>query len=132
MFWTNIARFLQHFINLFNSFINILAILQNFNEIFSKYSLNITLLLGINCYLILYVLGWAAVFPLKWPRLLVIRMGHQLRPWETAKSEPAVTLNYLNEVKNSSLLPLEEPCQFENVVNAPIWFIFQNDLVFPR
>ena len=39
-------RFLQYFKNLFNSFINILAILQDFNEIFSKYSLNSTVLCG--------------------------------------------------------------------------------------
>ena len=46
MFWTNIARFLQYFRNLSNSFINIFAILQGFNEIFSKYSFNITMLCG--------------------------------------------------------------------------------------
>ena len=46
MFWTDIARFLQYFWNLFNSFINILAILQDFNGIFSKYFLNITVLYG--------------------------------------------------------------------------------------
>ena len=39
MFWTDIARFLQYFRNLSNSFINIIAILQDFNGIFSKYSL---------------------------------------------------------------------------------------------
>ena len=44
MFWTDIARFLQYFRNLSNSFINILAILQDFNEIFFKYYLNITVL----------------------------------------------------------------------------------------
>ena len=43
-FQTDIARFLQYFINLSNSFINILAIWQDFSEIFSKYSLNITVL----------------------------------------------------------------------------------------
>ena len=46
MFWTDIARFLQYFINLSNSFINIFAILQDFNRIFSKYSFNITVLCG--------------------------------------------------------------------------------------
>ena len=44
MFWADIARFLQYFRNLSISFINILAILQNFKEIFSKCSLNITVL----------------------------------------------------------------------------------------
>ena len=38
------ARFLQYFRILSNSFINILAILQDFNGIFLKYSLNITVL----------------------------------------------------------------------------------------
>ena len=54
MFWTDIARFLQYFRNLSDSFINILAILQDFNGIFSKYCLNITVLCGyfINCFLI--------------------------------------------------------------------------------
>ena len=47
MFWTDIARFLQYFINLSNSFINIFAILQDFNGIFSKYSFNITVLCGL-------------------------------------------------------------------------------------
>ena len=47
MFWTDIARFLQYFRNLSNSFINILAILQDFNGIFSKYSFNITVLSGV-------------------------------------------------------------------------------------
>ena len=47
MFWTDIARFLQYFWNLFNSFINIFAILKDFNGIFSKYSFNITVLCGI-------------------------------------------------------------------------------------
>ena len=42
MFWADVARFLQHFRNLSNSFINILAILQDFNGIFLKYSLNVT------------------------------------------------------------------------------------------
>ena len=46
MFWADIARFLQYFRNLSNSFINILAILQDFNRIFLKYSLNITVLCG--------------------------------------------------------------------------------------
>ena len=46
MFWTDIARFLQYFRNLSNSFINIFAILQDFNVIFSKYSFNITVLCG--------------------------------------------------------------------------------------
>ena len=46
MFWTDTARFLQYFRNLSDSFINILAILQDFNEIFSKYCLNITVLCG--------------------------------------------------------------------------------------
>ena len=46
MFWTDIARFLQYFRKLFNSFINIVAIFQHFNGIFSKYSLNITVLCG--------------------------------------------------------------------------------------
>ena len=41
------ARFLQYFGNLFNSFINILAILQDFNGIFLKHSLNITMLCGL-------------------------------------------------------------------------------------
>ena len=36
----------EYFRNLSNSFINILAILQDFNEIFSKYFLNITVLCG--------------------------------------------------------------------------------------
>ena len=44
MFRTDIARFLQYFRNLSNSFINIFAILQDFNEILSKYSFNITVL----------------------------------------------------------------------------------------
>ena len=46
MFWTDIARFLQNFRNLSNSFINILEILQDFNGIFLKYFLNITVLCG--------------------------------------------------------------------------------------
>ena len=46
MFWTDIARFLQNFRNLSNSFINILAVLQDFNGIFLKYYLNITVLYG--------------------------------------------------------------------------------------
>ena len=46
IFWTDIARFLQYFRNLSNSFINILAILQDFNGIFSKYFLIITVLCG--------------------------------------------------------------------------------------
>ena len=45
MFWTDIARFLQYFKNLSNRFI-ILLILQDFNGIFAKYSLNITVLCG--------------------------------------------------------------------------------------
>ena len=48
MFWTNITRFLQYFRTLSNSFINISAILQDFNGIFSKYSFNITVLRGQN------------------------------------------------------------------------------------
>ena len=40
---------IPYFRNLFNSFINILAILQDFNGIFSKHSLNITVLRGF-CY----------------------------------------------------------------------------------
>ena len=44
MFWTNIAWFLQYFRNLSNSFINISAILQDVNGIFSRYSFNITVL----------------------------------------------------------------------------------------
>ena len=44
MFWTDIARFLKYSRNLSNSFINILAILQDFNKIFLKYPLNITVL----------------------------------------------------------------------------------------
>ena len=48
MFWTDIARFLQYFRNVSNSFINIFAILQGFNGIFSKYSFNITVLCGCN------------------------------------------------------------------------------------
>ena len=47
MFWADIARFLQYFRNRSNSFINILAILQDFNGIFLKYSLNITVLCGL-------------------------------------------------------------------------------------
>ena len=46
MFWPDIARFLQYFINLSNSFINIFAISQDFNGIFWKYSFNITVLYG--------------------------------------------------------------------------------------
>ena len=46
MFLMDIARFLQYLRNLSDSFINNLAILQDFNETFSKYSLNITLLCG--------------------------------------------------------------------------------------
>ena len=46
-FWTDIARFLQYFRNLSNSFINIFAILQHFNGIFLKYLLNITVLCGV-------------------------------------------------------------------------------------
>ena len=41
-----ILTFLQYFRNLSNNFINILEILQDFNEIFSKYFLNITVLCG--------------------------------------------------------------------------------------
>ena len=40
------CKVLQYFINLSNSFMNILAILQDFNGIFSKYFLNITVLCG--------------------------------------------------------------------------------------
>ena len=47
MFWAEIARFLQYFRNLSNSSTNILAILQDFNGIFLKYSLNITVLCGL-------------------------------------------------------------------------------------
>ena len=47
MFLTDIARFLQYFRNLFNSFINIFEIFQDFNGIFSKYSFNITVLCGL-------------------------------------------------------------------------------------
>ena len=47
MLWTDIARFLHFFRNISNSFINILAILQHFNRIFSKYSFNITVLCGL-------------------------------------------------------------------------------------
>ena len=46
MSWTDNARFLQYFRNLSNSFIKNFAILQDFNEIFSKYSFNITVLCG--------------------------------------------------------------------------------------
>ena len=46
MFWADITRFLQYFRNLSNRFINILAILQDYNGIFSKYSLNIMVLCG--------------------------------------------------------------------------------------
>ena len=46
MFWTEIAKILQYFRNLSNCFINIFAILQDFNEIFSKYSFNIKVLCG--------------------------------------------------------------------------------------
>ena len=46
MFWTDIARFLQYFRNLSNSFVNTFAILKDFIEIFSKYSFNITVLCG--------------------------------------------------------------------------------------
>ena len=42
----DIARFLQYFRNLSDSFITILAILQDFNGIFAKYCLNITVLCG--------------------------------------------------------------------------------------
>ena len=52
MFWADIARFLQYFRNLSNSFINMLAILQDFNGIFLKYSLNITVLCGYNLWII--------------------------------------------------------------------------------
>ena len=45
-FWTDFARFLIYFRNLSNSFINILAILQDFNGIFLKFFLNITVLCG--------------------------------------------------------------------------------------
>ena len=47
MFWTDIARFLQYFRNLSNTFINTFGILQDFNGIFSKYSFNNTVLYGI-------------------------------------------------------------------------------------
>ena len=47
MFRTDMAGFLPYFKNLSNSFINIFAILQNFNGIFSKYSFNIMVLCGI-------------------------------------------------------------------------------------
>ena len=47
MFRTDIARFLQYFRTLSNSFMNIFAILQDFNGIFSKYSFNSTVLCGI-------------------------------------------------------------------------------------
>ena len=47
MFLADIARFLQYFRNLSNSFINIVAILQDFNGIFLKYSLNITVQCGL-------------------------------------------------------------------------------------
>ena len=50
MFWAGIARFLQYFRNLSNSFINILALLPDFYEIFLKYSLNITVLCGLLTY----------------------------------------------------------------------------------
>ena len=49
MFSTDIARFLQYFRNLSNSFINILAILQDFNGIFSKHFLNLTVLCRLYC-----------------------------------------------------------------------------------
>ena len=50
MVWTDIARFLKYFRKLFNSFINILEILQDFNRIFSKYSLKIMVLSGYEWY----------------------------------------------------------------------------------
>ena len=45
MFWLDIAKFLQYFRNLSNSFINI-TMLQDINGIFSKYSLNMTVVRG--------------------------------------------------------------------------------------
>ena len=44
----------QYFRNISNSFINIFAVLQDFNEIFSKYSFNITVLCGLH----LDLLAW--------------------------------------------------------------------------
>ena len=69
MFWTAIARFLQYFRNLSNSFINIFTILQDLNGIFSKYSFNITVLWGypfrimfiviiVRFFIICFINGW--------------------------------------------------------------------------
>ena len=59
MFWTDIARFLQYFKNLSNSFTNILAILQDCNGVFSKYSSILRCYVGIypfiNYYLFFYL-----------------------------------------------------------------------------
>ena len=52
MFWADIARFLKYFRNFSNSFINIFTISQDFNGIFLKYSLNITVLCGFQSFFI--------------------------------------------------------------------------------
>ena len=73
IFWTYIARFLQYFRNLSNSFINIFAILQYFNGIFLKYSFNITVLVGRACLFLCLLCKW---------RRNVIN-GNRNRNWET-------------------------------------------------
>ena len=42
--------FVQYFRNLYNSFVNIFAIFQDFDGIFLKYSFNITVLCGLDSY----------------------------------------------------------------------------------
>ena len=74
IFWADIARFLQHFINLSNSFINIFAILHDFNEIFLKYSLNITVLFG--CWISIWSIFLYKFITLFRPRTLRDRFGH--------------------------------------------------------
>ena len=81
MFWTDIARFLEYFWNLSNSFINILAILQDFNEIYLKYFLNITVLCGLKLMLQI-IKEWKGFNPLIWISvyfLLTMKNSVQLR-----------------------------------------------------
>ena len=78
MFWTDIARFLQYFRNLSNSYINIFAILQDFNLIFSKYSFNIIVLCGIEM-VWSELMGKNRIY-LKWRDLLSFRLNVTTRP----------------------------------------------------
>ena len=88
MFWADIGRFLQYFRYLYNSFINILAILQDFNGIFLKYSLNITVL----CRYFIYIVS-ASLFK---------RNIHFIRNWNII-GLTCIRWNYFNQWSITSL-----------------------------